>query len=391
MVSFVVVTFTRSAWLALAVQATLFTLLLARDRELHIRWPAPKRVMAIALAAAILVASAVTFAVLGRQGMATAWERVAEVWRAFGAQGAPLEPGAHGVPPTTVQHRRAIWVNTLAMARSAPLHGVGLGNYPVVYPAFARPSTPGRGLGARAPLDFAYNDYLQALAELGLVGGGLFAWLLLAAWRTLRRTWLREPLADRRALVLGVAVGLAGLGVEAAFSFPWRQALPPLVTMVYLGVLAALVTRFGWDAGAWRLLDTTVGRRRIVPGVVAAAACGVLALTVWLHGRWLRADRHVWRMVRAEEQGARETAVAEARAAHRLDPARPEPLLTMGREFLAAGGPHEALPPLDELIEAWPHDADTRYLRGAVLERLGRLAEAREEYRRARELLDKRD
>jgi O-antigen ligase/tetratricopeptide (TPR) repeat protein len=356
MVSFVVVTFTRSAWLALAVQVALFTVLLARDRELRIRWPAPRRVMATALVGAIVVASTTTVAVLGRAGVSTAWERIAEVWRAFGSERASLDPEVEGVRYTSVQHRRAIWLNTLAMARDAPLLGVGLGNHEVVYPAYAWSAAPDRIFGEKAQLDHAHNDYLQAFAELGLVGAGLFTWLLVTLWRTLRRLWLREAAADRRALVLGVGLGLAGLLVDAAFSFPLQQALPPLVAAAYLAVLAALLTRFGWDAGAWRLFDASAGLRRVVPPVAAAVVLAVLAGTAWSHARWLRADRHALRMARAERRGEWPVALAEARAAHDLDPGRREPLLVIGQAHLAAGRPGLALPPLRELLVTRPHD-----------------------------------
>jgi tetratricopeptide (TPR) repeat protein len=382
MVSFVVVTFTRSAWLALAVQVALFTVLLARDRELRIRWPAPRRVMATALAGAILVASGTTFAVLGRTGLAVAWDRVAEVWRAFGAERAALDPAVEGVRYTSVQHRRAIWLNTLALARDAPLLGVGLGNHDVVYPAYAWSAAPDRIFGERSQLDFAHNDYLQTLAELGAVGLALSAWLLFVVWRTLRRLWLREAAADRRALVLGAGLGVAGLLVDAAFSFPLQQALPPLVLAAYLGVLAALLTRFGWDAGAWRLFDASKGGRRLVPPLVAAVAVALAGLTAWMHGRWLLADRHALRMARAERRGDWGQAVAEATAAHRLDPGRREPLLVIGEAHLAAGRAGQALPPLRELLAARPYDMTALGNLGLALSARGEAAAAEDAFRR---------
>ncbi|HVR71160.1 MAG TPA: O-antigen ligase family protein [Vicinamibacteria bacterium] len=382
MVSFVVVTFTRSAWLALAVQAALFAVLLARDRDLRIRWPAPRRVMATALTLAIVVASTVTFAVLGPKGTAAAWERVAEVWRAFGADRGSLDPDVEGVPYTSVQHRRAIWLNTLAMARDAPLLGVGLGNHDVVYPAYAWSAAPDRIFGERSQLDFAHNDYLQTLTELGVVGAGLSAWLLVALGRTLRRLWLREAAADHRALVLGAGLGIVGLLVDAAFSFPLQQALPPLLLMAYLGVLSALLTRFGWAAGVWRIFHASAGPRRLVPPLAVAVVAALLALAAWSHGRWLVADRHALRMARAERRADWPTALAEAAAAHRLDPGRREPLLVMGEAHLATGRVGQALPPLRELLATRPHDLTALGNLGLALSARGDAAAAGEAFRR---------
>jgi O-antigen ligase/tetratricopeptide (TPR) repeat protein len=381
MVSFVVVTFTRSAWLALATQVVLFTVLLLRDRELRVRWPAPRRVMAVALGGAVLVASTLTFAVLGRDGLAAAWDRVAEVWRAFDAHAGSLDPQVEGVPYTSVQHRRAIWLNTLSMFRDAPLRGVGLGNHKVAYPAYASRTAPDRIFGERSQLDFAHNDYLQMLAELGLVGAGLALWLGWVLVRTLRRLWLQEAAADRRALVLGTGLGLAGLLVDAAFSFPLQQALPPLVLMTYLGVLAALLTRFGWDPRAWRLFDATTGLRRLIPPVVAAVVVGMLVLTARQQWRWLRADRHARRMVQAERRGDWRTALAEAEAAHGLDPGRREPLLVLGEGHLAAGRAGQALTPLRELLATRPHDFTALGNLGLALSARGDAAGAEEAFR----------
>jgi tetratricopeptide (TPR) repeat protein len=196
-----------------------------------------------------------------------------------------------------------------------------------------------------------------------------------------------------------------------------QQALPPLVAMTYLGVLAALLTRFGWDARAWRIFDASTGNRRVVPFVVAGGVLVLLAGAAWWHGRGLAADRHAMRMVAAERQGNWPAALDEARAAHALDPGRREPLLVLGESHLALGRAGLALAPLRELLATRPHDltalgnlalalsargetapaeealhhvlrihprdARARYELGAVLERQGQIALALEEYRLA--------
>jgi tetratricopeptide (TPR) repeat protein/O-antigen ligase len=416
MASFVAVTFTRAAWAALLVQTVVMTVVLARDVELRVRWPAPWRAMLVAVGSAALIMAVLVSIALGPDGLRHAYNRLAETWRAFGAHRAALERGEAGVPFTSVQHRRAIWLNTLAMARDAPLFGVGLGNHRVRYPAYAQVAAPDRIFGARSQLDFVHNDYLQALAELGLVGVGLLGWLGFAIARVLAGLWRREP-APRRALVLGTGVAMLGLLVDAAFSFPFQQSIPPLVFMACLGVLAATWTRYGWDTGAWRMLERAGRPRRgAAAGAALAVAVGLFFLAM-AHLRWLLSDRHVFRMLQAERRGAWSAALREAEAAHALNPYRREPLLVMAEAHLEAGRSGQAFDPLHRLLRHWPHDMsalgnlglahaargedalafdafervlrisplDARALRGeaVVRERQGRLAEAVDLYRRA--------
>jgi O-antigen ligase len=81
--------------------------------------------------------------------------------------------------------RLAHWQAALDMWRDHPWLGVGFGNYPVIYPAYAI----GRWLD---PLGHAHNYYLNVGAETGLLGllaYGIF-WLFAfgLAWAAVRRS-----------------------------------------------------------------------------------------------------------------------------------------------------------------------------------------------------------
>ncbi|MBN1679048.1 MAG: O-antigen ligase family protein [Anaerolineae bacterium] len=95
-----------------------------------------------------------------------------------------------------IVERLAHWQAAFLMASDRPLTGVGFGNYEVVYPDYGLISWP-RALG------HAHNDYLNLLAETGLIGlsAYLMAWAAIAAW-TLRALNQTDPLL--RGLVLGL-------------------------------------------------------------------------------------------------------------------------------------------------------------------------------------------
>ncbi len=102
-----------------------------------------------------------------------------------------------------VVERMAHWQAAAEMFSDHPWLGVGIGNYAVVYPAYALPRWSD-------PLGHAHNYYLNVAAETGVVG--LAAYLLLwvaafwQAWRAVRGSPLTRGLA---AGLLGMIVALS--------------------------------------------------------------------------------------------------------------------------------------------------------------------------------------
>jgi len=95
-----------------------------------------------------------------------------------------------------IVERLAHWQAAVNMANAHPLVGVGLGNYEAAYPDYGLVSWP-RALG------HAHNDYLNVLAETGVVGlSGYLAGWAVTVWWTLRA--LRQPDPVMRGLTLGL-------------------------------------------------------------------------------------------------------------------------------------------------------------------------------------------
>lgn len=76
-----------------------------------------------------------------------------------------------------IVERLAHWQVAVNMANAHPVFGVGAGHYELAYAEYGLPSWP-RALG------HAHNDYLNVLAETGLVGLSVYVtgWLLLIIW-----------------------------------------------------------------------------------------------------------------------------------------------------------------------------------------------------------------
>jgi hypothetical protein len=142
------------------------------------------------------------------------------------------------------------------MTASAPLHGVGIGRYHSRSHEFMPAE-----LQAVYPYENAHNYFAQQFAELGLIGGVAFVWLIAAALSAAAGT-LRS--ADR--LGVGLFAGAAGYLVTCLAGHPLlvpEAALPFAIA-------------FGAAAGAG--LSSNHGRRTH-RATAAAFAIGVIALT----------------------------------------------------------------------------------------------------------------
>lgn len=322
MALFLVFTQSRSAWLALLAQGMLAAAvwLAGRGWSAWVRWAVPAAGLALALVLAM--------------------PRL-EGWRdALPTPDAAAREQVFrmDVKVASVRTRLAIWRNTLEMVADHPLGGVGLGNQPLAYPAYARRAVVDPSAAAGLQLDYAHNDYLQLLAELGVVGLGLLAWLGV----TLAKTAVA---AVRGAGVpaLAAVAGLLGVLADATFSFPCYRAVPPLVAAVLLGMLCR------W-AGEPRHLEAPPWLGRLA--FVVAVALAILQY------RWIDSDRHCRRMLQAQSRQQWGAVADEAELAHAGNPYRKEPLFQLAGAYLAVGMPERAVAPLRELLAGYPNDAN---------------------------------
>ncbi len=98
--------------------------------------------------------------------------------------------------------RWAIWKDTVALIRQHPVAGTGFGSYSITV-------TQVQSSHLDRHLNYAHNDYLQLVAELGVVGAGLVLFPILGVFgRALRCAWrgarLRLSRLGRRAGAPGV-------------------------------------------------------------------------------------------------------------------------------------------------------------------------------------------
>ncbi len=172
--------------------------------------------------------------------------------------------------------RRVDWLAAVQQFSTAPVTGVGAGNFGTFWaPAVAALQNDPDAAGLPAYLRFGrrtHNEYLQALAELGLAGMALLAGALAAYAVAWRRAWLAAPDAGARRDQLLATGGLLTVGVHALVSFPLHLPATALVAAVMAGA-AVSPAAGGEHPPAARL-------GRAWSAIPAALALAVLVLTL---------------------------------------------------------------------------------------------------------------
>jgi O-antigen ligase len=128
--------------------------------------------------------------------------------------------------------RPAIWRTTMRMIRDHALVGVGLGAYPVAYTRYDEATGFYR-------LEQAHNDYLQIIAEAGVIGLLLLIAFMMAVGRAAAAA-LATPMVVERSLALGAALGCWGIAVHSLFDFNLQVPANALLFLLLVAILTIL-------------------------------------------------------------------------------------------------------------------------------------------------------
>ena len=250
--------------------------------------------------------------------------------------------------------RLSIWQGTIAMIRDYPLLGVGLGAWPVAFPHYRLPPW--------FPLTYreAHNDYLQLLAETGVVGVVLVMVFLAPIIVTLIRGRSRLGVEDWLLLVPLLAA-IPAMAVHELFEFCFRIPANALLFTVLVALAVRIALRGRKERGggvAWPI--------RVILAFIATGGAALLAilaihdpapnypfdLTVPRTGSEALADvfehparseTHMELPRFISESAGFAAPLQEFRNAVWLDPINPGPRDRYAQELFAAGQGDEAL------------------------------------------------
>ncbi len=348
----------RGAWVALIVQWVGITALLPSGRLVP-RWTFV-RALAVMFGASIFAALATIETTMARTDRPGAEQLLTGATRPLARllEGAPPAPDDPTQPAASVRAERSVsirlgvWRNTIEMIRSAPVAGVGIGNFQVHYPRFA---TEAGGDGTRKDerVDAAHNDYLQLIAEAGVIGVVLSGWFLMVV---VRAAWavMKGPGDEAARIVVFSLLGLTGLFAAAFVSPLANQPAALAAASVFVGVILSCAAREGRLASASS--DRDPGPWLRSTGVAGAAAVLVILLTTGLAE--IRADRHVLKMAQAEALQDWPAVIREGLQVRHLNPGRVDPRFATASAMIRMGRVSGGVRLLEEFIAVEPHNAN---------------------------------
>ncbi len=144
--------------------------------------------------------------------------------------------------------RPFVYRNTVDLIASFGLVGSGPGTFVFAYPIAEKSGRSGL-------LDHAHNDYLEILAESGIVAGGALILCAFLAFAVLFARWLRRHDAFVRGIGLGALIGILALFVHSLLDFNLRI---PANALLFVSLYALAFRVLSFKRPKLRtLIDTT--------------------------------------------------------------------------------------------------------------------------------------
>ena len=128
--------------------------------------------------------------------------------------------------------RLSIDKDGIRMFRHRPFLGWGLGTFPVVYPQF-------RSFYTNFFVNEAHNDYLQLLAEMGVLGFATMVWFLIVLYRQARGKIAKWPTEVSGAATLACALGVLGILIHSFVDFNLQIPANAALFFVFCSIAAA--------------------------------------------------------------------------------------------------------------------------------------------------------
>lgn len=158
----------------------------------------------------------------------------------------------------SINFRLFTWEATWEMIRTNPWTGTGIGSFPPIYPAFRRPAIFHIEGKHNTETDHAENEYLEQFFDNGILGFGIFIWLvystLVVGFRSLGQLTTTAMLKDGRppprALdLIGVMVSFMGMLGHNCFDVSLRF----VSSGVYLGLLSGFIVNLARGKALYEL------------------------------------------------------------------------------------------------------------------------------------------
>lgn len=149
---------------------------------------------------------------------------------------------------TFYQSRGWIWRDTMTMIRANWMTGIGFGAFETAYPIYSQSD-------GSLIISQAHNDYLQVLADCGVIGGLIAICFLFVLFRNFVRG-LGHPDQRLNGLVLGCGGGIIAMLVHSLFDFNLQL---PSNALLFLA-LTAVISNIGSSVNRGKFSPTPRGQ-----------------------------------------------------------------------------------------------------------------------------------
>jgi len=158
---------------------------------------------------------------------------------------------------SSLKRRIAIWKFTGMMIKDHPILGSGLGTFKynsLSYQAKFFDQGENRRLYPHGFADKVHNEYLQLWAELGIVGLGIFIWLMVSYFNYGLRLLKRIKGNYKMGIIIGLMGAVIAVLVDGIFGFPMH--LP--ATIVLFWIALSLTVLLGEREKKWKRLENNL-------------------------------------------------------------------------------------------------------------------------------------
>jgi tetratricopeptide (TPR) repeat protein len=239
--------------------------------------------------------------------------------------------------------------------------------------------------------NYAHNEFIEVLAETGVIGGLIFAALILGAFVVSVWVSVRHPDPEWARLGLAITVGMTAFMFQNLFGVTFRQTGTVTFFWLSLGFLAVAQARArapAATASGLALREVQFGRPRLpVLGAATIGAVALMAALIWLGLRPVRSNVLLKQAEQEAKQGLFEAAALHADRGLELNPYSSQGYYIAAYVWGNLGNHERSLKANQKALALLPGNATVYYNTGVNYKQLGRLEEARQSFQRAIELM----
>jgi len=144
---------------------------------------------------------------------------------------------------SSLKRREAIWGFTILIIKDHPLLGSGLGTFKynsLNYQAKFFDQGENRRLYPYGIADKVHNEYLQLGAEIGILGLGIFLWLIISYFNYGIRILKKIKDQYKQGIIIGLMGGVVAVLIDAIFGFPLHLPATLVLFWLFIGLIVSL-------------------------------------------------------------------------------------------------------------------------------------------------------